>query len=1003
MVARDVELSDVVVSGTIATDAERDHTVSVDVAGLESDTIYFYAFGAGGAQSPVGRTRTLPRRTDHIRFAMVSRAKFNAGYFNAYARIADRQDLGFLLHLGDYIYEASNKPPPTQTPGADIGRPFDPLHECVTLDDYRRRYAQYRRDPDVQRLHAAHPVIATIDDHEFADGAWRDGADNHKPEWGPWEERKARAFRAKWEWVPGRPPAPDDPSRVFRSVPLGGLAELFVLDTRTRRDRPVPPPAMYESQRSALGPEQRKWLFDGLKASNAIWHLLANPSVMARTWDENLPDDLRPHLVKVKLLEAGGRGPDFDQWDGYPSEREALLRFIRDEPISDVVVLSGDVHVSLALEMDVEGDEGEPVTVEFVTPSITSQNLDDKMGWAARTESVAIEDRIESALPHWKWSDLDSHGYVVVDVTPQRLRADWWFSPTVLQRAGEEDHGAAWMVERGRGRLAPALAGDSLGTRKAKSIGGCPARSFGARVGSYAAARAGSREPTSRMARALVRRGDPQPGAVRRAAALAVPRGARPGARAASRRADRVPPVAAVHRLLHVPRQPERPEPGEDVPTHRVRVVPAAPAPLDREPRRGRRGATRRRVGDGHRHLRPRRPSRCPALGRRPGRGADPTRRIPAPDRAEHHVRDAVRGADPRRDRPSAVETSAHCPGPRDRWCSVRPLGDGPRRRRRARVPRDRVRARRRQRRVAADPEGGCRCSGLRGRHRRVPRVRLDQVRRRHAQPRRRVPPVRAGGDDRRLPRPRPPGLRARALPGGAPRRSVGPQRVRPPQSVSRERRGPARHGPGRRAAKLRAAGVRAPVVRPRQARRNGLRQGVRAVAHDLPRRRRALEVAVPTRVPHVRAEPHDGGADVRRRTASRRRAPRRVPPRLPVERRVRARRGARHRVRGRVGGRGRRRPRSPLRSTRRLPAPGAVRTGGAVRRRLLPLLVAVSASRASHGSPERGLGPDRADGMDRAASSGRRRRRRYEGRTRFAVRRQLTSGSSASRSTRPL
>src|SRR5262245_18612481 len=458
MVARDVELSDVVASGTIATDAERDHTVSVDVAGLESDAVYFYAFGAGGAQSPVGRKRTLPRRSDHIRFAMVSCAKFNAGYFNAYARIADRQDLGFLLHLGDYIYEASNKPPPTQTPGADIGRPFDPLHECVTLDDYRRRYAQYRRDPDVQRLHAAHPVIATIDDHEFADGAWRDGADNHKPEWGPWEERKARAFRAKWEWVPGRPPAPDDPSRVFRTVPLGGLAELFVLDTRTRRDRPVPPPAMYEAQRSALGPEQRKWLFDGLKSSTAIWHLLANPSVMARTWDEDLPDDLRPHLVKVKLLEADGRGPDFDQWDGYPSEREALLRFIRDESISDVVVLSGDVHVSLALEMDVEGDDGEPVTVEFVTPSITSQNLDDKMGWAARTESVAIEDRIESALPHWKWSDLDSHGYVVVDVTPQRLRADWWFSRTVLQRAGEEDHGAAWMVERGRGRLAPALA-----------------------------------------------------------------------------------------------------------------------------------------------------------------------------------------------------------------------------------------------------------------------------------------------------------------------------------------------------------------------------------------------------------------------------------------------------------------------------------------------------------------------------------------------------------------
>src|SRR5574341_1124402 len=226
VMARDPELRDVVASGTLTADAAHDHTVSVDVTGLEPDTTYFYGFEAQGESSPIGRTRTLPAAADHIRFAMVSCAKFNAGFFNAYARIADRNDLVFLLHLGDYIYEASNTPPPTQTPGADIGRPFDPLHECVTLDDYRTRYAQYRRDPDVQKLHAAHPIIATVDDHEFADGAWREGADNHKPEWGPWEERKAIAFQAKWEWVPGRLPDPSDPTRVFRSMPLAGLADV---------------------------------------------------------------------------------------------------------------------------------------------------------------------------------------------------------------------------------------------------------------------------------------------------------------------------------------------------------------------------------------------------------------------------------------------------------------------------------------------------------------------------------------------------------------------------------------------------------------------------------------------------------------------------------------------------------------------------------------------------------------------------------------------------------
>ena len=180
-VASDPDLRDVVAHGTASADAEGDWTVHVDVAGLEPGSMYFYWFGALGETSPVGRTRTLPETTDHLRLAMVSCAKYNAGYFNAFARIADRPDLDFLLHLGDYIYEAAQTPPASQTPGADIGRPFEPANECVTLADYRTRYAQYRRDPDVQAVHAVHPMIATLDDHELADGAWREGSIEHRP------------------------------------------------------------------------------------------------------------------------------------------------------------------------------------------------------------------------------------------------------------------------------------------------------------------------------------------------------------------------------------------------------------------------------------------------------------------------------------------------------------------------------------------------------------------------------------------------------------------------------------------------------------------------------------------------------------------------------------------------------------------------------------------------------------------------------------------------------
>ena len=235
--ARDPDLRDVVAEGLTAAEEDHDRCVHVDVGDLEPATAYFYGFEALGERSPVARTRTLPGDdADHLRIAMVSCAKYNAGFFNAYARIAERE-LDFVLHLGDYIYEAAQNPPASQTPPADIGRVVDPLHECVTLEDYRTRYAHYRLDPDVQVLHLAHPLIAALDCHELADGAWRGGSVEHRDDRdGPWADRVAAAFRARWEWMPYRRPDPADATRAWRSVSIGDLADLFLLDTRSRRD-----------------------------------------------------------------------------------------------------------------------------------------------------------------------------------------------------------------------------------------------------------------------------------------------------------------------------------------------------------------------------------------------------------------------------------------------------------------------------------------------------------------------------------------------------------------------------------------------------------------------------------------------------------------------------------------------------------------------------------------------------------------------------------------------
>lgn len=465
--ATDPGLLSVIASATTEATRDADFTVKVDVPGLEPARHYWYAFEALGERSATGRTKTLPAGdVDRLRFAQCSCAKYNAGFFNTYARIADRDDLDFVLHLGDYIYEAAQNPPASQTPGADIGRPMQPLNECITLQDYRTRYGQYHSDPDAVAMHARHPIIGTVDDHELADGAWRAGSTEHRPERdGPWEDRKAAALRARWEWTPTRMPNPADPSRVFRSVRLGDLAELFLIDTRSRRDEPARLPAAADPRRSQLGAEQRDWLLDGLTRSTARWTLVGNGSLFSPVWREGFPETVMPALLKLKLIHEDGLGFDPDQWEGYPAERLAIVEALARRP-GRTVILSGDVHAGVAAEVSATPmDDHEPVAVEFVTSSITSPNLDDKMRWPPRTRSVPLEQELMRLWPHIHWLDFDSHGYIVVDVARDQVTAEWWAVDGVLAPAPGERRTAAFRVKHGRPRLLPM--GEDAPTRDA--------------------------------------------------------------------------------------------------------------------------------------------------------------------------------------------------------------------------------------------------------------------------------------------------------------------------------------------------------------------------------------------------------------------------------------------------------------------------------------------------------------------------------------------------------
>ena len=449
LIATDPDLNEVVARGVQEAHPDQDLTVKVDVEGLEAGTTYYYAFECMDQRSPSGRTKTLPAKgAEHLRLAMYSCAKFSAGYFNGYARIADRLDLDFVLCLGDYIYEYGND---EKGLGATIGRAFEPAHECRTLDDYRTRYSQYRRDPDVQALHKQHPLISIPDDHEFCNDTWREGAGKHDPEQdGPWVDRKNAALRAYREWMPIRT-EPGHEDRLWRSFPIGELAHLVLLDTRTQRDQQAKPPASLAPDRTLLGQEQFDWFTNELKGADSTWRIVANGVMIGQVKSDFMPGELDGPLSEVGVITAEDYGPEPDQWDGYPAERERLLTDVKENQVRNIVFLSGDVHSSWAmdLKLDPHDPQEDSIAVEFATTSMTSENLDDEMGWEPRTESVHVEKEIIDSNPHIHWAELDSHGYVIVDVGQDKVQADWYFVEDILGPNPNERLGDSWSVTEG--------------------------------------------------------------------------------------------------------------------------------------------------------------------------------------------------------------------------------------------------------------------------------------------------------------------------------------------------------------------------------------------------------------------------------------------------------------------------------------------------------------------------------------------------------------------------
>jgi alkaline phosphatase D len=439
-VATSPDFAAIVSMGSFETSADRDFTVKVEATGLEPASTYYYRFRAAGQTSPVGRTRTAPEGpTDRLRFVVCSCASYAHGFFHNYRHISQRADIDAVIHLGDYIYEYGDGE------YGDVRR-YDPPHEILTLEDYRRRYRHYRLDRDLQEAHRQHPFITTWDDHESADNSSRVGAENHQPDEGAWADRVRAASQAYREWLPFREAMEGDRLRLYRTVRYGDLADLVLLDTRIwgRDEQASGPsdPTLNSETRTLTGADQESWLFEQLRSSTARWKLLCQQVMMGQL----------PLILNT------------DQWDGYPAQRSRLFGFLADNPAGerdDVLVLTGDIHSSWANDLTptpADGATYDPATgsgslaVEFVCPGITSPGL----GPGAER---LLRPRLPTEAPHIKYLDLSRRGYIVLDLDATRAQAAWFHAADVTSIAGSDvSFSAAWETASGTNHLVESAA-----------------------------------------------------------------------------------------------------------------------------------------------------------------------------------------------------------------------------------------------------------------------------------------------------------------------------------------------------------------------------------------------------------------------------------------------------------------------------------------------------------------------------------------------------------------
>lgn len=391
---------EIMISGIATASPQYGHSIHVIAKPANVTGLLHYRFRLGDYTSPIGTTRLSPSSDslEPVKIASASCQNWTAGFYTAYHDMTElAPDL--VLFLGDYIYEGGVG---SLDAGAVRLHNSDEIRDLVA---YRNRYGLYKSDPFLQAAHHMCPWVVTWDDHEvennYANLTPEDPADTRG-----YAARRAAAYQAWWEHMPVRfDPPVDENLTIYRQFSWGSLVNMLVLDTRQYRDDQACNDAVLQTtpacdeallpERSLLGAEQEAWVAANIRGVDKVWNVLANQTVMT---------DIR----------LGAAVLNFDQWDGYAPDRDRVLTDITEQGVENLIVLTGDIHLSGIGQLTTTTNPTTAVGIEFVTTSISSSG------------NVPPETQgLLQALPNIIDAEASHRGYILHTITPKTWTAQY--------------------------------------------------------------------------------------------------------------------------------------------------------------------------------------------------------------------------------------------------------------------------------------------------------------------------------------------------------------------------------------------------------------------------------------------------------------------------------------------------------------------------------------------------------------------------------------------------